>query len=176
MQRKSQGFLKISATLRGWKFQRFFRWKMLFAVFRSSSGVSEHWAIFSQFWGDENLERFSERRGKNGENSTISGESPPKTQIPVACRAMVKRVLTLKNSEMPKNGCGHSGGITLRLHDFQGQEIQDHLHLVNSNFLVASMSLWGVAKGSCVFHGSRSSRETKVQNASCQMGGREVTR
>ena len=26
------------------------------------------------------------------------------------------------------------------------------------------------------FHGSRSSREIKIQNASCQMGGREVTR
>ena len=26
------------------------------------------------------------------------------------------------------------------------------------------------------FHGSRSSREIKTQNASCQMGGREVTR
>ena len=26
------------------------------------------------------------------------------------------------------------------------------------------------------FHGSRSSREVKIQNASCQMGGREVTR
>ena len=26
------------------------------------------------------------------------------------------------------------------------------------------------------FHGSRSSREIKSQNASCQMGGREVTR
>ena len=25
------------------------------------------------------------------------------------------------------------------------------------------------------FHGSRSSREIKTQNASCQMGGREVT-
>ena len=26
------------------------------------------------------------------------------------------------------------------------------------------------------FHGSRSSREIKIQNASCQTGGREVTR
>ena len=26
------------------------------------------------------------------------------------------------------------------------------------------------------FHGSRSSREIKIENASCQMGGREVTR
>ena len=38
--RISQGFLKISATPR-WKIQRFFRWKMPFAVFRSGSGVSD---------------------------------------------------------------------------------------------------------------------------------------
>ena len=33
---------------------------------------------------------------------------------------------------------------------------------------------WGVAKGSSI-HGSRSSREIKLQNASCHMGGCEVT-
>ena len=35
---------------------------------------------------------------------------------------------------------------------------------------------WGVARGSSVWRGSRSLREITIQNASCQMGGREVTR
>ena len=35
--------------------------------------------------------------------------------------------------------------------------------------------IWGVAGGHPPFHGARSSRETKVQNESFQMGGREVT-
>ena len=36
-------------------------------------------------------------------------------------------------------------------------------------------SEFGVLRNGPPFHGSRSSREIKLQNASCQMGGREVT-
>ena len=36
-------------------------------------------------------------------------------------------------------------------------------------------ALFGALRKAPPFHGSRSSREIKNQNASCQMGGREVT-
>ena len=36
--------------------------------------------------------------------------------------------------------------------------------------------LYGALRKGPPFHGSRSSREITIQNASCQMGGREVTR
>ena len=37
-------------------------------------------------------------------------------------------------------------------------------------------ALFGALRKDPPFHGSRSSREIKLQNASCQMGGRKVTR
>ena len=37
-------------------------------------------------------------------------------------------------------------------------------------------SVFGALRKGPPFHGSRSSREMKIQKASCQMGGREVTR
>ena len=54
-------------------------------------------------------------------------------------------------------------------------------HPKDVNFKI--QSIWGVAKGSSIswvakgplFHGSQCSRKIKLQNASCQMGGRKVT-
>ena len=39
-----------------------------------------------------------------------------------------------------------------------------------------NFNVYGTLRKGPLFHGSRSSRKIKIQNASCQMGGREVTR
>ena len=44
------------------------------------------------------------------------------------------------------------------------------------DFQEAKRPLSGALRKGPPFHGSRSSREIRVQNASCQLGGREVTR
>ena len=49
-------------------------------------------------------------------------------------------------------------------------------NLVGREVQNCKLKKFGALRKGPPFHGSRSSREIKIQNASCQMGGREVTR